>query len=211
MWDHVLLTITLANCAWAAAHDPEHNMPRRHLHQHLARLTNLESPPHNEGDVLVQIKPVDDADSAGTTGSEGTSGGAQWLSFAASEPTAIAAGTAMVNLAATGSSGGQSVQNEVEGAQSINEQPSSPEPSFSGLTGDTGGGEPGPVPQDQADRWVKAHNDARSAHGAGELQWREDLAWGAKSNAEQCKAGHTSVLTRLPLGIPSGLQRQVVW
>jgi uncharacterized protein YkwD len=44
---------------------------------------------------------------------------------------------------------------------------------------------------DQVQEWLKVHNEARRAHGAGELRWDNTLADGAKSNAVQCKGEHT--------------------
>jgi len=62
-----------------------------------------------------------------------------------------------------------------------------------------GGG--GTVPQEEVEEWLRVHNNARGAHGAGKLEWSEELAKGAKSNAEQCKGEHTSVPPELLVSV----------
>lgn len=113
---------------------------------------------------------------------------AQWLTF--DSGTAAQATQSALQLGAVVSAESQStaVQSEAQGAQSVTQAQSQPAQPSS-----TQSGGPGPQSQELVNGWVKAHNEARKAHGAGELQWREDLAWGAKSNAERCAQGHTYV------------------
>ena len=179
-------------------------------HRDLVRRLDLKASSHDDNGGFVQIGPGAGNGAGATTTFPITSmhtatptrpsldatkdDAAQWLSFDAN-------GTSVpipneVNLVGTGGSASVEVvdgsaRNDVQGAQSMTQQeqqrPSST--SISIPTQPAGG--LGPQTQEEVERWIKAHNEARKAHGAGELIWREDLSWGAKSNAERCTEGHT--------------------
>lgn len=189
MQPSLIFAIVLA-CGTSAGAQRHGGVTTRFHHHGVSRRNDLESPPHNDGDVLVQIKPLDsDGDSvqssASATGS--TASSAQWLSYAGIGSSSSTTGTVAVNFAAGDSTQGQTAQSGVEGAQSYTTQP----PTETGCLAANSDEDPGPVTQKEVDQWLKAHNEARSAHGAGELKWRADLAWGAKTNAERCQPGHT--------------------
>lgn len=169
-------------------------IPNPKAHRDLARRLDLKAPTTDDNIAFVQIGPTP-TKTPNTSATK--SSAAQWLSFndngsgaSASVPQATD-----VNLAGAGdgNAGGGSAQNDVEGAQVISEQGPLPSASVSSSapvqSPATGG--LGPQTQEEVGKWIQAHNEARKAHGAGELKWREDLSWGAKTNAERCKEGHT--------------------
>lgn len=182
-------------------------------HRDIVRRLDLKAP-SSDGDIgFVQVGP-NAAGSGATTTPTATptsltitptkDSAAQWLSFDASG-TSVPVAEA-VNLVASGGepsavgsgSGNRtsagSALNDVQGAQSITtqqQQQQQPPPTSSPPVPSQQSGGLGPVSQEDADRWVKAHIEARKAHGAGKLKWREDLSWGAKTNAERCQKGHT--------------------
>jgi hypothetical protein len=194
----LLLSTTTASLA-LAVHLPRLRAGIPH-HRDLIRRLDLEAPSHDDNVGFVQLRPTAGNGAATTlfattttsSSSATTDSAAQWLSFDPSGTSVLIADD--VNLVATGGtvaggtgSGTEGAQSNAQGAESITQQP--PPPSSSPPSPQPGG--LGPQSQEQVDRWIKAHNEARKAHGAGELKWREDLSWGAKTNAERCQEGHT--------------------
>lgn len=177
-----------------AAHIKRPRLPRQnHVVEDRA---NFFDPEHEEGEVLVKI-----------INEPGTSQG-QWLSldgttfsaFSTSSRPPSASVTA-INHANKGvdTGSGDGSKADQKGAQSYEQDKVSQAISTATATGtetsESQGTAPaggrGPVPMDQVQEWLKVHNEARRAHGAGDLRWDNTLADGAKSNAVQCKGEHT--------------------
>lgn len=176
-------------------------------HRDLVRRLDLKAPSHDDDVGFVQIgpgasitptpTPPPPATPTQPSGVATKDSAAQWLSFATSgtsvplpnEVNLVGSGGSVAGAGGGSGDGEGEVKSDVQGAQSITQQ--RPPPSTSTSTQSSGG--LGPQTQEEVDRWIKAHNEARKAHGAGGLKWREDLSWGAKTNAERCQEGHTSV------------------
>ena len=210
---NVLLISSITASLVLAVHLPRLRAGIPH-HRDIVRRLDLKAP-SGDGDAgFVQVGPIAAgatttpvATTSSTTITPTKDSGAQWLSFDASGTSVPVADD--VNLVASGgtvaSGSGSSTGNgtagggpqfDVQGAQSITTQEQQPNPTLTPsppvpTQPSQPSGGLGPVSQEDADRWIKAHNEARKAHGAGELKWREDLSWGAKTNAERCQEGHT--------------------
>lgn len=90
----------------------------------------------------------------------------------------------------TGELGGQSDQKGAPSyAQVQTSRVSTSSVSSTAAAGDQGSS--GQVSAGEVQEWLKVHNEARKAHGAGPLTWSDDLSNGAMGNAMQCKGEHT--------------------
>lgn len=167
----------LAYTSARVIHRPDH----RAIIDNLSARGDYFAPEHDEDETLIKII------------NEPGSSGAQYLSYDGSSFTAFS--TSVYGASTTGLPKGFNLANKnvVKGDQSRVDQlgaasyEADHQPDIDPAI--VGGG--GTVPQEEVEEWLRVHNNARGAHGAGKLEWSEELAKGAKSNAEQCKGEHT--------------------
>jgi len=142
----------------------------------------FDAPEHEPDEVLVQI--INDPDSS--AGQWLTFDGTSFTPFSTSTYHPAATGVILANEAVTSQS---KVKVDQIGAGSYEYQGTQP------VTESANHGV-GILSKQEVDEWLRVHNAARAQHGAGTLQWNEELAKGAKSNAIQCKGEHTYVMLR---------------
>lgn len=146
----------------------------------VSRGSIFDVPEHDADEVLVKILP----DPPGPeVGQSLTFDGNSFAPISTAHPP-TSTGLALSNkvVVAAGSDG----KSDQVGAASYQQ----PNPQTPAAAVPASGGE-GVVAKEEVDEWLIAHNVARSQHGAGQIQWSENLAIGAKSNAIQCRGEHT--------------------
>jgi hypothetical protein len=178
--------------AYTSARVIQRTRDHKEIMNNLSARGDYFAPEHDQDETLVKIINEPGSDAAQYLSYDGNS----FTAFSTSTHGASALPTgfnfANKNLA-QGDSPSKSQIDQVGAASYEADQPPEIDPAIAGGQGT--------VPQEEVDEWLRVHNIARGAHGAGPLEWSEELAKSAKSNAEQCKGEHTSVVLCLSVSM----------